>query len=51
VDVFTWGAIALVVGPVLAGLSIPIFRWLFEDLTRLLVLLVALGAGYLYWQG
>jgi len=47
-DVFTWGAVALILGPVLAGLAIPVFRWLFQDLTRLLIFILV-PAGIYWW--
>jgi hypothetical protein len=45
-DVWTWAAIALFLGPVLAGLAIPIFRWVFNDPRRLLLFAAVLGIIY-----
>ncbi len=47
-DVWTWAAIALFLGPVLAGLAIPILRWVFDDMRRVL-LFAAVGAGIAYY--
>lgn len=49
-DVWTWAAIALFLGPVLAGLAVPILRWLFHDLRRVLLLAVVLGLSACYWK-
>lgn len=49
-DVFTWAAIALVLGPVLAGLAIPVLRWIFNDPRRLLLFVVVLAALGCYWK-
>lgn len=43
-DVWTWAAIALFLGPVLAALAIPILKWLFADLRRFLIFFVGLAA-------
>ena len=48
IDVWGWAAIALFLGPVLAALAIPVFRWLFEDARRLLFV-VALASA-IYWK-
>ena len=47
-DVYTWGAIAVIGGPIVAGLSIPVLQWAFLDFRRLAALIaVALLAVYL----
>lgn len=50
-DAFGWGAIALVVGPILAGLAIPVFKWMMDDLTRLLIPILLLGGAYWWYYG
>lgn len=49
-DIFAWAAVALVAGPILAALAIPVFKWLFADSTRLLIVL-ALFAAVWYLRG
>ena len=49
-DVWTWAAIALFLGPVLAALAIPIFKWIFNDPRRLLLFTGVLGVLYYYWS-
>lgn len=45
-DIWTWSAIALFVGPMVAAMMIPVFKWLFDDARRFL--LVAALAGLFY---
>ena len=47
-DIFGWSAVALVVGPVLAALAIPVVKWLFADSTRLLVVLALFAAAWYF---
>jgi hypothetical protein len=47
-DVWSWAAIALFLGPVLAALAIPIFKWLFDDMRRLAVMVALLSL--IYWK-
>jgi hypothetical protein len=50
-DVWTWAAVALVAGPVLAGLAIPVMRWIFADGRRMALLLVLVATiSYFYLQ-
>lgn len=43
-DIWTWSAIALFLGPIVAAMMIPVFKWLLGDWRRML-LAVAVVAG------
>lgn len=47
-DVWSWSAIALFLGPILAAAAIPFFRWLLDDPRRLLIPLAI--AAFAYWK-
>ena len=48
-DIWTWSAIALFLGPILAAMMIPVFKWLFDDARRFGLMAVALGLIYAYY--
>ena len=47
-DIFAWAAVALIGGPILAALAIPVVKWLFADSTRLLVILALFVAAWYF---
>ena len=49
-DIWTWSAIALFLGPILAAMMIPVFKWLFEDWRRMMLLAIVLACGYGYYR-
>lgn len=48
-DIWTWSAIALFLGPILAAMMIPVFKWLFDDARRFGLMAVVLGLIYAYY--
>jgi len=49
-DIWTWSAIALFLGPIVAAMMIPVFKWLFEDWRRMVLAALVLAGGYGYYR-
>ena len=49
-DIWTWAAIMLFLGPILAALAIPVFKWLFDDWRRIVLFALVLGVVYAGYQ-
>lgn len=48
--VYSWGAVALFVGPILAGIALILLRWVFNNGYFLQALLVSGLVGYLVYR-
>lgn len=49
-DVWMWSAIALFVGPIVAAMMIPIFKWLLADWRRIVLFALVLLGAYGYYK-